>query len=66
MNHGKETPSSARKRYLKYSLYAWGCPLLIFIVTVIMQTVDIDETSFILPRIGETDCFIPLHGLISF
>ncbi|KAB7502979.1 G-protein coupled receptor Mth2, partial [Armadillidium nasatum] len=60
---GRETPAGARRRFLFYSLYAWGCPLLIVMVTIIMQFLpkSVDKSSLILPRIGETDCFFPRY-----
>ncbi|RXG69899.1 G-protein coupled receptor Mth2 [Armadillidium vulgare] len=60
MKSGRDSPAGARKRFLYYSLYAWGCPFVIVIVTVIMQFLPkyLDRSNLILPRIGEYGCIV--------
>ncbi|KAB7502436.1 putative G-protein coupled receptor Mth-like 3 [Armadillidium nasatum] len=68
MKSGRDSPAGARKRFLYYSLYAWGCPFLIVIVTVIMQFLPkyLDRSNLILPRIGEYGCIVTREDKRAF
>ena len=54
-------------KYKWYALYSWGCPLIVTIVTIIMQNLDeeyvkqinINTTYIVTPKLGETTCFFP-------
>jgi len=56
-------------KYKWYALYSWGCPLIVTIVTIIMQNLDenyVEEinrnaTYYIYPKLGETTCFFPTN-----
>ena len=47
------------KSYKKYALYAWGCPLIVTVVTITMQFLPKDQTEkFYRPDIGVRQCFL--------
>ena len=47
-----------KKKYLYFSLYSWGLPLLILVFTLVMEYGRVlDRTSNFKPRIGEKECF---------
>ena len=47
------------KRFKWYSLYSWGSPLLVTMVTVTMHTLPGYMTSNVVtPRMGEVRCFL--------
>ena len=57
-------------KYKWYALYSWGCPLIVTIVTIIMQNLDENYVEKInrnatywsttwTPKLGETTCFFP-------
>ncbi|XP_063973107.1 G-protein coupled receptor Mth2-like isoform X3 [Diachasmimorpha longicaudata] len=48
-----------RKKFIIYSLYAWGSASLITGVCLIMDFVPSIPDSFIKPRFGETRCWFP-------
>ena len=59
-------------KYKWYALYSWGCPLIVTIVTIIMQNLDekyVEEinrnttywSTTIYPKLGETTCFFPTN-----
>ena len=57
-------PSNVKKlgifdpKYKWYAFYSWGCPLLVSIVTFVMQNLPEDfEEYIVLPKIGEKNCF---------
>ena len=46
-------------KYKWYALYSWGCPLIVTIVTIIVQNLAKDKTKHIwTPKIGFESCFI--------
>uniref|UniRef100_A0A1B6EGM6 G-protein coupled receptors family 2 profile 2 domain-containing protein n=1 Tax=Clastoptera arizonana TaxID=38151 RepID=A0A1B6EGM6_9HEMI len=45
------------KKFIIYSIYAWGCPLIIFIITLVMQTVKEIPDTFIKPEFGLNKCW---------
>ena len=47
-------------KYKWYALYSWGCPLIVSIVTIIIQNLDEEKNPYIVrPKLGETTCFFP-------
>ena len=54
-------------KYKWYALYSWGCPLIVTIVTIIMQNLDVEKvkqinmngTLIVTPQLGEKNCFFP-------
>lgn len=44
------------KKFIMYSVYALGCPFIIFIISVVMQFGDIPD-DFIKPNFGEDKCW---------
>ena len=42
-----------------YALYAWGCPLVVTIVTIVLQVADFDgKENIVKPGIGIDNCFL--------
>lgn len=48
---------SEEKRFLYYSLFAWGIPLLLDLIYIIMDSVD-STPDFLKPNAGQTMCFL--------
>lgn len=46
-----------RKKYALYSLYAWGCPLLILTWALLADNFEIVPKPY-RPAIGDTSCFL--------
>ncbi|XP_071446664.1 G-protein coupled receptor Mth2-like [Hetaerina americana] len=46
-----------RKKFLIYSLYAWGCPLLILIVCIVMDYAPGIPDTYLKPRFGVQKCW---------
>lgn len=44
------------KKFIKYSVYAWGCPLLISITTYTMDEI-FSSSNFIRPQFGYNKCW---------
>uniref|UniRef100_A0A182T6L3 G-protein coupled receptors family 2 profile 2 domain-containing protein n=1 Tax=Anopheles maculatus TaxID=74869 RepID=A0A182T6L3_9DIPT len=62
---GSRGRSSERRKFLYYSLYAWGVPLLIVgFVTLVDNTELIHESKR--PQIGKERCFVSEERLIGF
>lgn len=51
-----ETGELSRLRFKLYSLYSWGCPLVIAIVSVIIQSLP-EDFDVIRPDFGTTKCW---------
>ncbi|CAL4114088.1 unnamed protein product, partial [Meganyctiphanes norvegica] len=45
-------------KFIKYSVYAWGCPLLIAIITVIIDHLPEEYDLIIRPQLAGTHCFL--------
>ncbi|XP_046680949.1 G-protein coupled receptor Mth2-like isoform X2 [Homalodisca vitripennis] len=45
------------KKFILYSLYAWGCPLVIFVITLVIELVPSIPKSFIKPQFGVDKCW---------
>ncbi|XP_046681532.1 G-protein coupled receptor Mth2-like [Homalodisca vitripennis] len=45
------------KKFIMYSLYAWGCPLIILVITLIIELVPSIPDSFIKPEFGVIKCW---------
>ncbi|XP_068242978.1 probable G-protein coupled receptor Mth-like 3 isoform X1 [Palaemon carinicauda] len=50
MRPASETSARSRQRFLLYSLYAWGSPLLIASITMVMQTLDSSHVNIVRPN----------------
>jgi len=54
-----ERSLSKRRRFMYYSLYAWGCPLVVSIITMTAQHLPGQYRQYIYtPGIGEESCFL--------
>lgn len=58
--HMRRVPDSGgqqgwkHKRFKWFALYSWGCPLLMVLVTIVMQFVEVDEdTNIVKPGMGD-------------
>ncbi|KAK7027385.1 hypothetical protein SK128_013599 [Halocaridina rubra] len=56
MNPASEPREKARLRFRLYSLYSWGCPLVIAIVSVIIESLP-EDIDVIRPGFGESRCW---------
>lgn len=54
-----ERSDSSRHRFIFYSIYAWGCPLVIGSVTLAMEMLPKTKeySHLILPRFGRKNCW---------
>ncbi|XP_064083194.1 probable G-protein coupled receptor Mth-like 1 isoform X3 [Macrobrachium nipponense] len=50
MRPASETSAKSRQRFLLYSAYAWGSPLLIASVTMVVQTLDPSHRNLVRPN----------------
>lgn len=50
MRPASETSAKSRQRFLLYSVYAWGSPLVIASVTIIIQTLDPSHRNLVRPN----------------
>ena len=42
-----------------YALYAWGCPFIVTIVTIVLQETDFNgKENVVKPGIGDDECFL--------
>ena len=67
--HGSKTTKLGiyDKRYKWYALYSWGCPLVMTLVTLIMQSASNDLPSHIVtPMIGEKSCTLEPEAAMFF
>jgi hypothetical protein len=46
-----------RKFFLFYSLYAWCCPLVIVVVSMVFDLMPIIPSSYLKPNIGDNKCW---------
>jgi hypothetical protein len=54
-------------KYKWYALYSWGCPLLVSIVTLVMQHLPSNVTKDVTtPRIGQVNCFLAPDNAILY
>ena len=44
--------------YKWYAIFSWGLPLIMTIVTLIIQHAGLDKEKYVLPEIGDTHCFL--------
>jgi hypothetical protein len=59
LGHDRKT-GLRHPKYKWYALYSWGCPLLVSIVTLVMQHLPTNVTKYVTtPRIGQVNCFLP-------
>ncbi|XP_061496511.1 uncharacterized protein LOC1276880 [Anopheles gambiae] len=57
--------SSETKKFLLYSLYAWGCPILLVATAIIADYTDI-LPIYLRPQFGTTRCLFVENKLIEF
>lgn len=57
--------STERKKFALYSLYAWGCPLLLITISLIFDHTELIPPNF-RPQIGVTRCFIIENKYVEF
>uniref|UniRef100_A0A182PLA5 G-protein coupled receptors family 2 profile 2 domain-containing protein n=1 Tax=Anopheles epiroticus TaxID=199890 RepID=A0A182PLA5_9DIPT len=62
---GSRGRSSERRKFLYYSLYAWGAPLLIVGFATLVDNTDFIHESM-RPQIGQERCFVSEERLIGF
>ncbi|XP_046390305.1 G-protein coupled receptor Mth2-like [Ischnura elegans] len=57
-----------RKKFFIYSLYAWGCPLIILIVCIVMDFAPGIPDTYLRPRFGEKKCWFSgkMENLVYF
>ena len=53
------------KKYKWYALYSWGCPLVMTIVTLIMQNVSVGK-DIVTPKIGFRTCSLEPEAALFF
>ena len=46
-----------RKKFLLYSVYAWGAPLIMLVVCLLMDLIPDVPGTFIKPEFGVTKCW---------
>ncbi|XP_066952255.1 probable G-protein coupled receptor Mth-like 1 [Macrobrachium rosenbergii] len=56
MRLGPEPSEQSRLRFRLYSLYSWGCPFVIAVISVIIDSLP-EDIEVIRPRFGETTCW---------
>uniref|UniRef100_A0A182MPY5 G-protein coupled receptors family 2 profile 2 domain-containing protein n=1 Tax=Anopheles culicifacies TaxID=139723 RepID=A0A182MPY5_9DIPT len=62
---GSRGRSSERRKFLYYSLYAWGAPLLIVGLVALLDNTEFIHASM-RPQIGMERCFVSAERLIGF
>lgn len=50
---------NAKRKFALYSLYAWGCPLLIGIIGIVVDSTSSHPNTVLRPGFGEGSCFFP-------
>lgn len=53
------------KKFIKYSVYAWGCPFLISTITYFMDEIYL-SSNFIRPEFGYNKCWFDSKYTIIF
>ena len=54
------------KRFIFYSLYAWGVPLVIVATGQILEKKKTADSNFITPGFGTLKCWFSGNGLLVF
>lgn len=52
------------KKFIFYSLYAWGGPLVIFAITICMELIPSIPDTYVKPHFGTEKCWF--RGQLSF
>ncbi|XP_076052782.1 uncharacterized protein LOC143032197 [Oratosquilla oratoria] len=56
--------STNKKNLVIYCTFAFGLPLILCIITIVMQVHILEENSLYNPNFGKTNCFFELHNRI--
>ncbi|EDS40045.1 conserved hypothetical protein [Culex quinquefasciatus] len=57
--------STERKKFCLYSLYAWGCPVLLAVLAFVMDNTEL-VPEYYRPRMGKTRCLLQENKYVEF
>jgi hypothetical protein len=49
--------ATERKVFILYSLFAWCCPLVLLVVSVVFDLMPIIPSSYLKPNFGDNKCW---------